>query len=43
MESTPLLSRDPEPPLIKSILKPIHSILLCGFFVSLSFNVTQVP
>ena len=46
-ETTPLLSKgggESAPRSIKiSFFKPIHRILLCGFLVSLSFGVTQVP
>lgn len=45
-EATPLLGGD-SPPLDKPRQwprpKPIHLVLLCGFLVSLSFSVTQVP
>lgn len=43
-ENTPLIHKDgEEPPAKIPLLKPIHTILLCGFLVSLSFGVTQVP
>lgn len=42
-ETTPLISKDVEPQPKEPSWKPIHAILLCGFFVSLSFGVTQVP
>ena len=49
-EATPLLPRaeDLPPPASEKAQswlkpKPIHLVLLCGFFASLSFGVTQVP
>ncbi|KKY25487.1 putative major facilitator superfamily transporter [Phaeomoniella chlamydospora] len=43
-ETTPLIARDDQsPPPYKAFLQPIHRVLLCGFLVSLSFGVTQVP
>jgi MFS family permease len=40
-EATPLLAKETSTQ--KSWLQPIHLVLLCGFLVSMSFGVTQVP
>ncbi len=42
-EASPLLPKDGESLVKQPWLKPIHRVLLCGFLVSLSFGVTQVP
>ena len=43
-ENTPLIHKDSPPTEPrKPWLRPIHLILLCGFLVSTSFGVTQVP
>lgn len=42
-ETTPLIARQEESAPRKALILPIHWILLCGFLVSLSFGVTQVP
>jgi hypothetical protein len=47
-EATPLLQRQPQPPPSDKPHRwprprPIDLLLLCGFLVSLSFSVTQVP
>lgn len=45
-ETTPLISKpasDSETKASKWTLLPIYRVLLCGFLVSLSFGVTQVP
>lgn len=43
-ESTSLLSSDKErTPAWRAFFSPLRRVLLCGFLVSLSFSVTQVP
>ena len=41
-ETTPLLSKDP-PGQLKHSKSVLYRALICGFMVSLSFGVTQVP
>lgn len=42
-ETSPLLPKKEGSPVKKVWLEPINLVLLCGFLVSLSFGVTQVP